>query len=297
MRVTFAASFQDVITEVGRTAQQLAAAEQQVSSGRRLSKLSDDPTAASGAVTDHATLSSIDAYKATADVATSRLTIVDSALSDIVNQITAAQTAALSARGTVQTQSQRDAAAASLQAISDALVGDFNLRFQGASLFGGTLAATSPYEKTGGVISAYQGNGATTSLDVGGGRLVAGSLDGSAIAQGSDTSDIFTVLSNLVAAVRTGNNDAIGQGISALERALDRATLAQTQVGTSLAALDDARASLNTARLNTKAQLSEKEDANMAAAMVQMNQAYTAYQAALNAFSRIGTLSLMDYLR
>jgi flagellar hook-associated protein 3 FlgL len=297
MRVTFAASFQDVITEVNRTSQQLATAEQQVSSNRRVSKPSDDPTAASGAVTDYATLSSLDAYTAAADAATSRLTIVDSALSDIVNQLSAAQTAVLSAKGTVQNQSQREAAAAKLQGISDALLGDFNVRFQGTSLFGGTLATTSPFTKSGGTVSAYQGNGATVNFDVGGGRLVAGSLSGGAIAQGSEASDIFTVLSNLVTAVKSGDDGAIEAGSSALQRAFDRATLAQTQVGTSLAALDDARASLSTARLNTKAQLSEKEDANMAAAIVQMNKAYTAYQAALSAFSKIGSLSLMDYLR
>lgn len=297
MRVTFSASFRDAATEINRTAEQLAAAQRQVSSGQRLTRPSDDPAGASAAITDHATLGALDAYTQTADAATSRLTVVDSTLSDIVNKITAAQTAAVSARGSSQSQAQRDAAAASLQSISDALAADFNVQFHGAYLFSGSLATTAPYTNTGGTISSYQGNAAGASVEIDQGRLLQISFDGGRIAQGSDPSDVFTVLSNLVTAAQAGNSTGIGQGLDALGRALDRATLAQTQVGTSLAALDDGRARLGTTRLATSAELSKTEDANMASAITKMSQADTAYRAALGAFSKVGSVSLMDYLR
>jgi len=298
MRVTFSASFRDAAAEISRTAEQLAQAQHQVSSGRRISKPSDDATGTSAAITDRAALGTLDAYTKTADTATSRLTVVDSALSDIINKITAAQSAVASARGSVPNQSQRDAAAASLQSISDALLSDFNAQFHGAYLFGGSRATTAPYTVGGGgVVSSYQGNATTMSVDVGPGRSVQVAFDGSSIAQGSDPTDMFTVLSNLITAAKTGNTGGLSQGLDALGRALDRATLAQTQVGTSLNALDDARARLSDQQLNTSTQLAKTEDANMASAITQMSQADTAYRAALGAFSRIGTVSLMDYLK
>jgi flagellar hook-associated protein 3 FlgL len=297
VRVTFSTSFRDGAIEINRASEQLAAAQHTVSSGRRIATPSDDPAGTSAAITDHAVLGSLDASIQTADAAASRLTITDSTLSDIVSKIIAAQTAALSARGSVQTQNQRNAAAADLQGISDALLGDLNTRFHGVYLFGGTLAITAPYTQSGGTISAYQGNAATTSVDVGEGRLLATSVDGGSIAQGSDTTDIFTVLSNLVVAVKAGDNAGIGVGLDALERALNRATSVQTQIGTGLNALDDARARLSVARLDTSRRLSKTEDADMTVAITQMTEAETAYRAALGAFSRIANMSLMDYLR
>ena len=298
MRITFSTSFRDATTEIDRSAEQLAAAERQVSSGRRITKPSDDPSGTSAAIGDRATLGALDAYTQTADTATSRLTVVDSALSDIINKIISAQTAVASGRGSAAGQSQRDAAAASLQDISDALLSDFNTQFHGAYLLSGSSATTSPYTKgIGGAVSSYQGNATTVSVDVGQGRALQVAFDGSTIAQGSDVSDVFTVLANLVTAVKAGDTVGMSQGLDALGRALDRVTLAQTQVGTSLEALDDARARLSAENLDTNAHLSKTVDANMASAITQMSQADTAYRAALVAFSKMGTVSLMDYLK
>ena len=123
------------------------------------------------------------------------------------------------------------------------------------------------------------------------------SFDGGAIAQGGDASDLFTVMSNLVAAAKTGDSVGVGQGLDALDRALSRTTLAQTQVGNTFASLDDVRAMLSTQRLDTTARLSTTEDVNMASAITNMSQAETAYKAALATFGRIGSFSLMDYLK
>ncbi|MEP7305632.1 MAG: flagellin [Acidobacteriota bacterium] len=297
MRVTFSQSFRNAASDTNLAAEQLAAAQRQVSSGKRINKPSDDPAGANSAIAGHAAIGAIDAYTQTADSTTSRLTVVDSMLSDIINKITAAQTAAASARGSVTSQSQRDAAAANLQGISDALLADFNAQFHGSYLFSGSKATTSPYKLVAGTVSSYQGNATPVSVDLGQGRTAQTSFDGSTIAQGSDPSSIFTVLSNLVTAAKSGDNVGLGQGLDALERALSRTTLAQTQVGSSFAALDDVRARLNTERVGITAQLSITEDANMASAITNMSQADTAYRAALAAFGRIGSVSLMDYLK
>ena len=298
MRVVFTTQFTQAADEINRTAADLAAAQQQVSSGRRITRPSDDPTAASSTVTDHATLGTLDAYSKTADTAASRLAVVDTTLSDIVNKLAAAQTAAISARGSIQNQSQRDAAAASLQGITDALVSDFNAQFHGAYLFSGSLATTAPYTiGAGGVVSSYQGNAATMSVDLGKGHTLQVAFDGGSIAQGGDPTDVFAVLATLITAVKAGNDVGIGQGLDALGRATDRTNFAQAQVGAGLNALDDARARLSTERLGVGAQLSKTEDADMASALTKMSQADTAYRAALGAFSRIGSVSLMDYLR
>lgn len=295
MRVIFGTQFRETATEVNLAAERLAVAERQVSSGKRIEHAADDPEGASRAVSDHATLSTIDTYVGSADAATSRLAAVDSTLSDIIDRIIAAQSATASARGTVP-QDRRDAAAAELQGISEALLSDFNAQFRGAYLFAGT-AATAPFTVTGSVVSSYQGDAGIMSVDVSDGRSVPVSLDGGSIARGSDASDIFATLSSLVTAVRAGDDVGMGQGLDALGRALNRTTLAQTRVGISMNALDATRAQLSDTKIDTTASLSKVENANMAEAISRMNENDTAYRAALAAFGRLGSTSLMDYLR
>jgi len=297
VRVTFGQSYIDTAVAVNAASERLAATEQQVSSGRRIDAPSDDPAGTSAVITERASLSQLDAYTQTADAATSRLTVIDTTLTDIIDKITAAQSAALSARGSAKTQSERDAAATDLQGIVDALVSDFNAQFHGVYLFSGSATTTSPFVKSGAVVSSYQGNSSISAVDIATNRSTGVTVDGGQISQGGDTSDVFTVLASLTAAVRSGDDAGIGQGIDALGRALDRATFAQTQVGTGLKALDDARAQLSRLRIDTASRISKIEDVNMASAISQMTQADTSYRAALAAFSKIGSLSLMDYLK
>ena len=91
---------------------------------------------------------------------------MDNTLTDIVNQLTSAQTTALAARGSSQTQAQRDAASNELLAIRDALMSDINTKFQGAYLFSGSKVTIAAYASSGGVISAYQGDSNVTSVEI-----------------------------------------------------------------------------------------------------------------------------------
>src|SRR5262249_45946509 len=133
----------------------------------------------------------------------------------------------------------------------------------------------------------YQGNTSTASVDIGRGPAVPISFDGSAIAQGSDTADVFATLSSVITAVKAGTATGMGQGLDALGRAFDRATNAQSQVGAALDTLDGAKNKVTNERLDVNTQLSATEDADMAQSITRMSQTETAYRAALAALGRI----------
>lgn len=297
MRITFGTQLRHAAVEINQAATRLAEAQQQVASGRRISRASDDPTGAAAAVGDRVTIGALSAFTATVDSTTSRLTLVDSALSNVVDKLSSAQTAVVSASGSVPSASQKQAAIATLKSVREALVSDFNGQFQGAYVFSGTRATTAPFSLQNGVVSGYQGNASTMSVDVSRSRQVQTSFDASTITQGSDAQDVFTVIDGLIADIGSGNTDGVAAGQTALGRAFTRATQAQSSVGASLAALDDLRQSLSTESLAVKNTLSKTEDANLAQAATEMSTASTAYQAALSAFSKLGNTSLMDYLK
>lgn len=295
MRVLFD-MLRDGLPLINKAADELAAAQQQVASGRRLQTISDDPQAARLAVTERAQLGTLDAYTRTTSSATERLAAVDSTLSSIVDKLSAAIVAGTAGKGSQTTAASRAALAADVRGLRDSLVSDFNASYGGVYLFAGTSSTQPAYVQSGGTWN-YQGNAETQQVEIARGRTVGVTLNGQTIAQGSDPNDVFAVLENLALAIESGSSTAVQTELDALDRAFDRALRAQGSLGADERAVYDASARAADLKLAAEARRSSLEDANMAEAVTRMQQADTAYRAALGAVSTAERLSLLDYLR
>ncbi|HEX7085442.1 MAG TPA: hypothetical protein VF198_03710 [Vicinamibacterales bacterium] len=297
-RISFQTEFRHALADIERTAADLMRRQREVSSGRRLQAPSDDPTAAAGAVTEHAAIGALDRYAQAASSVEARLRLVDTVLGDIIEQLTQAQAVATGALGDTPTPAQREAAAMELAAIRDALFGDLNTSFRGVYVFAGTASTTAPFVRNAdGTVSAYQGNSSTIAVDIDRGREAQVTFDGGALVQGGDPQDVFQIIETLRADVLAGDTPAIEQGIAALKRVFDRAVQLQSEVGADQKALETGAIRLTSEKLAARSRLSKLEDANMAEAISAMSRAETAYNAALGAAARLTRPSLMDYLK
>jgi flagellar hook-associated protein 3 FlgL len=298
MRVTFGTGYDMAMADLERAAADLARAQQIVASGKRVNTPSDDPSAAAAAVRERAEIATIDQFVKTADTATSRVRVIDTVLSDMISTVTAALASGSAARGSIQTDSQREATAANLEGLRDALLADINMSFGGTYLFGGTASLVQPYVKNlDGSVSAYRGDNTALFVDVDRNSSVQIAYDGQAVLQGSDSADLFATLQGLIDAVRGNDQDGVIAGLAGLERAFDRLVGVQSGVGSNLNALEQQTTRLADMRRATKEQLSKDEDANMAEAITDMSQADTVYRSALGAIATRTKLSLLDYLK
>jgi flagellar hook-associated protein 3 FlgL len=298
MRLTFGAMHRNAQEGIESASTRLMEFQRQVSTGKRIEKPSDDPSATLGSIGEHNETAAIDQYARTTDTIGSRLSVVDTVLSDLIMQVERAQVSSASARGTTKTQAQRDAAATELEGIKDTILGDMTTAFNGAYLFSGSNSTVAPYSRTpGGPVSAYAGSTSELLVDVDQQRAVKMTFNGQTLTQGSDALDIFAEFDNLIAAVRAGNDGGIAAGMSALQRMFDRVTTAQGRVGADLRTIDEQKLRLDELKRASKKRISALEDTNMAEAITGMAQADAAYQAALGAASTVTKQSLMDYLR
>jgi flagellar hook-associated protein 3 FlgL len=298
MRLTFSAMHRNAQEGIESASTRLMEFQRQVSTGKRIEKPSDDPSATLGSIGEHNETAAIDQYARTTDTIGSRLAVVDTVLSDLILQIERAQVASASARGSTKTQSQRDAAATELEGIRDTLLGDMTTAFNGAYLFSGSNSTVAPYTRPpGGPVSAYAGSTNELLVDVDQQRAVKMTFNGQTLTQGSDAQDIFVEFDNLIAAVRAGDDAGIGAGMAALQRMFDRVTTAQGRVGADLRTIDEQKLRLDELKRASAKRISALEDTNMAEAISGMAQADAAYRAALGAASTVTKQSLMDYLR
>jgi flagellar hook-associated protein 3 FlgL len=297
MRVTFNTTFRESTDIIAQNATELAARQREVSSGRRINSPSDDPSSTAASIAERAEMAVTDRYRQAADSVVSRLSVVDTALSELGNQTSAAKVAAMSARGSTASTTQREGAANQLEGVRDAVLSALNTQFRGTYLFAGSEATTRPFERTGDAISDYQGGDEAIAVDIDRQTAVGVGLAGSKITKGDDDEDLFAVLDKLIAAARSGDGAALESGMAALDRASARIASVQTRVGTDLADVDAHKQQLDTRHLGSVSRLSALEDANLAESISAMTKAETAYRAALGAVGSTQQLSLLDYLK
>jgi flagellar hook-associated protein 3 FlgL len=298
MRVTFSTGQAATMADLESAASDLNKYQRQVSSGKRVQAPSDNPTIWAAGVRERSEIASVDQYVRTSDSATSRLTVADTVLSDLITKLTAARSSVVAGQGTVQSLAQREATAKELEGLRDAVFDDINTTFRGTYLFSGSKGLDAAYVRAAdGTISTYKGDSNDVAIDVDRTRSVKVSFDGSELTLGSSGEDLFVTFSKVIAAVRSADQDAMAAGLKGLEAAFDRVVRVQSGVGADLNALDDQRTRLGEMKLASKARLSKNEDANMAESVTEMQQANTAYQAALSAVATRTKLSLLDYLK
>ena len=280
MRTTFNSSFLQSASDLSRTSAELARRQREVSSGRRLNTASDDPSAASGIVRERSEMAALDRYAQTADTANARLSIADSVLSDMIEQLTSARTTLQAARGSVVVDSQRTALASALAGVRDSLFSDYTTTFNGTYL-----------------VSGYAGTASAMAVDLDRNTSVEVSFNADEIARGSDTADIFTALTQAIADVQAGDQAGMAAAVDAVDRAFARATGAQSQIGTGLRAIETQQGRVADQHRASEGRAVGLEQVNMADSITKMTQADTAYRAALGAIGTTGRATLMDYLR
>jgi flagellar hook-associated protein 3 FlgL len=273
-------------------------AQRQVSTGKRLNRISDDPSGAASAVAERNALGAIEQYRSSSDSVGSRLTVIDTVLSDILEKLTRAQSVALSGQGTHKTAVQREAAAQELRGLRAAVLDDLNTTFHGSYIFSGASATTKPFVAGGGgAIDPYAGSAVEQEVDIGDGRSVKVAFDGNGIAQGTAPQHVFDVFDDLITALGAADDAGITTGIQDLKAAFARTSLAQGAIGADMQEIDAQKLRLAQLKLSTEERLSKLEHANMAEAISEFSQAETAYRAALGAVGTATQVSLLDYLK
>jgi flagellar hook-associated protein 3 len=133
-------------SQVSRTQDQLMRVQNELATGKRLNRPSDDPGAAAAAAQLQKTLEQRKAYSANLSAATSQLSEVDTTLGDLSSLLRQAQQIASANVGSDVTADARKSAAAVVQSIYQQAISLGNKQFNGTYLFGGDKATDPPFE-------------------------------------------------------------------------------------------------------------------------------------------------------
>lgn len=295
------AFYERATRQVGTLRGQAEELQQQIGTGDRLSRSSDDPVAAARLRTLERAerMAAID--QRNSDVATTDLKLTDAALGAVADIIIRVQELATRAASDTLSPAQRASIGSEVDNLRQSLLATMNGRnHSGHSLFGGQASGLA-YEASGATVG-YVGFGEADAVELGEGQSVKAVIAGPEIINfdvGGAPTDLFAVLGNLAGALQTGTNpgDASRSALAGLSAGLEKVTTAQTVVGARMGwveVLDERRVARGELVADEQRAIGS---ADIAETMTRLTEVMTVLEASQASFVRLAGLSLFDMMR
>ncbi|MBZ5628019.1 MAG: flagellar hook-associated protein FlgL [Acidobacteriia bacterium] len=268
----------------------------ELSSGKRVNAPSDDPAATASVIGVHAGQQQNDTFKNNVSDVRGILSAGQSALDSVVSALNQAISYGTQGGDATLSSANRQVLANQVLQVRDQVLALANTTYQGNYIFSGTQALTQPYvvdtNQTSGV--AFQGNDGVNQVEIAPGQSIATNVPGDQIFS-SPSADVFQALNQLSTALQS--NGDIKTALAGVQSAFNQVTSQRVFYGNALKQLDSTDTYLDTDRVNLSQRENDLIGVDLSAAVVQMQQATLARQAALSAASSISQLSLLDFLK
>ena len=298
-RVTHQSTQRTSLANLQANLTKMANLQAQASSGKLITKASDDPAKTADAMALRKEERAATQFARNVQDGVSWLNTTDSALTTSVAFLQRARDLVVQGSNTgAMNAAGREAIAVELEGIMEALAGQANTTFLGRSVFAGTADGPA-FTKVDGVYS-FTGTGGAVERRVGTGVTVRVDTDGSkAFGSGSDANGtdptVFAVLTDIAKTLRDGGN--VSADLTKIDSRLDAMLSQAAGVGARTNQLTVAQEGLTHKIMTLKSDISGVEDIDLAQTIIELQMQEVAYQAALGATSRVLQPSLLDYLR
>lgn len=299
-RITNAMAARTVLADLNRADQALAQTQRRLSSGKQITRPSDDPFGTSRAMALRADLEGMRQYQRNVDDALAWTGVTDVALGKIGDAL--ARVRELTVQGASDTSGQvaREALAGEVDQLIESIKQEANASYAGHYVLSGTQIGTRPYGP-GAAGDAYAGDGNAIVREIGPGVQLAVNVTADGLLGNGADGRLLDVLRDVAAHLRGGTAaDATAlrtTDLAALTTQGDALSRARAKVGSVANRLETAQARLMEVEETAVELLSEVEDADMARVMVDFSMQQSAYQAALRSGANIVQASLLDFLR
>ena len=296
--------------EVPRLQRDISRLREQISSGKRINRPSDDPT--SFATAERMKTLGNQLARREESIASAR-TFVDRTqqeLDGLADLFTRAREDGVRAADDTRSADDRAAIANELRSIKGEVVDRMNSTQDGEYIFAGNRTGTRPFKETGEPnytsgtppTPDYNPIDGDRTRPIGKNQDLTVNIDGKSLAQYDPSSGktITGALDNLINAVdpkdNTGSDPDIRPALGEVEDALDHVISKGSEAGTIGRRLSTAQEQVEAASLEANERRSDAEDTDLATAISELQQRQTQLQAAFQTTSSSQQTSLVNFL-
>ena len=271
-----------------------------IATGKNVLRASDDPVAAANISFTRDQKVMLDRFNTNIDRARIRLNVTENVLSDSMNVLTRAYELALQGRNDALSAVDRNAIAKEVTQLKNTMMGLANSRdANGNYMFSGFKLNQTPFKRDEEGVIQYHGDRGAHSVQISEDLRLRSGVDGATMFLRVPTQtggkDVFAILEKLENDLTSGFTDAVS--VDDLDSSIQHFSIQQTRVGAELNKADLQQSALEKRILLMDENLSNLEDADLAALVTELQSQIVSRDAAQQAFVKIGQQSLFDYIR
>ena len=295
MRVSNRATYQGIQLQLSNIEGQMASLNEQISSGKRINRPSDDPIGTTQALGLENTLSEIGQYQKNIQFGQSWLNATESSLQSISDLVTSGKAIANQMATGTYSADQRAAAANQVQGLLDQLRGLGNSQLNGRYLFSGYQDQSQAYDQN----YNYLGDTQDIEIPIGESVQMKINLTGEAVfgPDGDPNNNLFQIVTGLRDALQNNDIDGVQTGLDRLNDFQPKIESDLADVGSRLDRMENSNNILSDLTQNYNQSLAGVEDTDVVTATTDLTAEQSVYQAALYSAANITRLSLVDFLK
>jgi flagellar hook-associated protein 3 FlgL len=300
MRVdpSYSANLVDALDQAQANSQQFSS---ELSSGVRVTSLSSDPSAAGENVILLNQIEQDDSFTQSANLVTGQLQVADSALGQVVTQLTQAVSLATSANNGTMNAGDRQSVANQLAGIRSEVLALANSNYQGQYIFAGSSNSRAPFTLSSAnspATIAYSGDEGVNYLETPNGQRIQLNVPGDQIFSGAGANNVFAALDNLIAdySTTTINTAQAVSDTTALGSALNYVSQQRVTIDNSLTEVSSASNAVSNEQTQLTGAQTSLMQADVAKVSTQLSLSQTQQTALEDVIAQIGSGSLFDKL-
>jgi flagellar hook-associated protein 3 FlgL len=278
---------------------------QQLATGQRISRASEDPQSASRVMSLRSEMAITQQYGKNVDLAMSISQATGSALDSLSSTVERAGVLATLAVSATASPAQKASYAVEMNQLMLQAMQAGNTEFNGQFLFNGTNTAVQPYNGTGADLNHPDDLDATKTPSASpGGDGLSIQLSDSLAVSPYNRGDYNVKITTLILTLRDARNAMEANDTAALTTARNNLKTSEADIVAAVADNASGRARLDSIKeaasqrfMDIGALIGGETDVDIAQSMVDLTKTQTAYQAALQAGAQVLRLSLLDYIR
>ncbi|MDQ0089885.1 flagellar hook-associated protein 3 FlgL [Paenibacillus anaericanus] len=269
--------------------------QQQLATGQRISKPSDDPVGVGYQMRYDTDLARSDEFLNNAQTGSEILKTMDSLMQQASDVLKRARTLTLQARNGTFDAQQRQVIASEVKQLKEQMVTIGNSTYNGRYLFNGQKTDQPPYTVNGAAMEVTDSG--LFYLNVSPAVNVPVSITGEIVFGKANTDNVFKVLDDLAIALDSNNLTAISDSLTKIDDSVDRITISWAEIGARMNRFDLMENRILDEQVNIKDQRSHVADVSTPEAITDLKMKETILQAALSTGARIMQTSLIDFIR
>jgi len=300
LRVTPGMMHTQLTRNLNRTLTEMAKLQEQMTTGRKINRPSDDPVGITYSLRYRSELQANVQYQKNIDMALSWLDFNDTVLQQAQDVLKRLKELSVQGANGTNPAVALDNIADEVEQLKGQIVDIANSTLNGKYVFNGEKTDVIPYNPTAVPFdpSTVQTDAGAVYYMVGVGVKLQINLSGNDVfGHPGEADNVFAVFDQIITALRNGNHAGVSAQIANIESRMDKILTQQSEIGARVNRVELMQSRLKDLELNLTDLQSKTEDVDFEKLIIDAKINENIYQASLSVGARIITPSLVDFLK